>query len=72
MLADMLFHYSGIMCHPTTSRFMNKDSAAQQKTMTVVSVKSNVVGMYPTIQIDGGDFRRNYEVRGKEDLRNAV
>lgn len=72
MLADMLFHYSGIMRHPTTSLFMNKNSTAKQETMTVVSVKSNVVGMYPTIQLDGGDLRRNDEVRGKEELRNAV
>lgn len=72
MLAGVLFHYSRIMCHPTTSLFMNKDNAAKQKTMTVVSVKSNMVGTYPTVQLDGGDLRRNDEVRGKDDLRNAV
>lgn len=39
--------------------FMNNDNAAKKKTLIDVSVKSNAVGMFSSIQEDGGDFRRN-------------
>lgn len=38
---------------------MNNDNAAKKKTLIDVSVKSNAVGMFSSIQEDGGDFRRN-------------
>lgn len=48
--------------------FMNKDNAAKKRTLTDASVKSNVVGMFSSMQQDGGDFRRNYcdQERGRQ------
>lgn len=52
MLAGMSCHYNGL-CTINNKPFMSKDKAAKKKTMSDVSGKLNVDGLYSSIQSDG-------------------
>ncbi len=54
MLAGLPFHYSSLcaISQQAFLPFMNKHNAAKERTLTDVSVKSNAVGMFSSMQRD--------------------